>query len=156
MIVFPGPEDRARIATGFYEMITKRYPNSKGFPRVIGAVDGTQINIFGQGAPSRENWRNRHGNIAMNVQAICDHELIFTNVVVRWQRSVHDSRIFRNCSLQGPCERGEIDGWLLGDSGYFLTSYMLTPLANPVTSAERLTSLPTFRQVTRWKRPSVC
>ena len=56
----------------------------------------------------------------MNLLAICDHELNFTNMVVRWQGSVPESRIFRDCSLYGAFEKGDIDGWLLGDSSYFL------------------------------------
>ena len=35
----------------------------------------------------------------MNVQAVCSHDLKFTNIVARWPGSVHDSRIYRNSRL---------------------------------------------------------
>jgi hypothetical protein len=136
-IKFPGPNERVKVATGFYEMITKRYPNAKAFPRVIGCVDGTQIQMLAKGLNHRENFRNRKGVVSLNVQAICDHELNFTNLVCRWQGSAHDARVFKNCSLYGPFERGEIDGWLLGDSGYFNAPYLLTPFLDPRTPAQR-------------------
>ena len=49
-IVFPDHNERGRVAQEFYDMVTKRYPHAKVMPRVIGAVDGTQVNILGQGA----------------------------------------------------------------------------------------------------------
>ena len=36
----------------------------------------------------------------MNVQTVCSHDLKFTHIVARWPGSVHDSRIFRNSSLE--------------------------------------------------------
>jgi len=136
-IVFPDAEEAKRVARGMYEMVNERYPLSRGMPRVIGCIDGTQINIDAHGATDRENFRNRKGQISINVQAICDHQLNFTNIVVRWVGSTHDSRIFSNSNLHAEFERGKHEGWLLGDSGYPLKSYLLTPLSNPVTRSEK-------------------
>lgn len=136
-IVFPTGSALADVSKGMYEMVSKRWPSAKAMPNVIGCIDGTQIRIHGHGLSDREDYRNRHGHVAINVQAICDHRLIFTNVVARWKGSTHDARIFANCKLQGQFERSEIKGCLLGDMGYPLRPYLLIPLANPVTAPEK-------------------
>ena len=56
----------------------------------------------------------------MNVQAVCSHELKYTNFVARWPGSVHDSRIFRNSRSCAKFENHDYKGILLGDSGYAL------------------------------------
>ena len=35
----------------------------------------------------------------MNVQAVCSHDLKFTNIVAKWPGYVHESRVFRNNRL---------------------------------------------------------
>lgn len=71
------------------------------------------------------------------MQAVCSQDLKFTNIVARWPGSVHDSRIFQNSRLCARLENNEYDGILLGDSGYALKSYLLTPLPNPQTPPEK-------------------
>src|SRR5687768_8710415 len=105
-------------------------PNCKPFPGVIGAIDGTQINVSAHGIANRESYRNRKGHIALNVQAICDANLIFLDVVARWPGSVHDSRIFNNSLVCVMLENKELSGWLIGDSGYPSRTYM-TPITAP-------------------------
>ena len=73
----------------------------------------------------------------MNVQAVCSYDFIFANIVARWPGSVHDSRIFRNSRLCAEFENHAYDGILLGDSGYALKPYLLTPILNPQTPPER-------------------
>ena len=70
-----------------------------GPPGVIGTIDCTHIKICCQGGPNSELYRNRKGYLSVNVQAVCSHDLKFTNIVARWPGSVHDSRIFRNSRL---------------------------------------------------------
>lgn len=97
------------------------------FPKVIGAVDGTLI-------PIRSPHKEEHlfvchkGYHAINVMAVCDAKLMFTNIVAKWHGSTHDSAVFNSSMLQIHLESGGgMDGWLLGDRGYALTPYMLTP-----------------------------
>ena len=66
----------------------------------------------------------------MNVQAVCSHDLKFTDIVARWPGSVHDSRIFRNSRLCAKFEKYDYNGVLLGDSGYALNPYLLIPILN--------------------------
>ena len=81
--------------------------------------------------------RNRKGYFSLNVQAVCDTKLMFTNVVCRWPGSTHDSCIFDNSALCSQFKNGLIDGILLGDGGYPCRHYLMTPVVNPTTSKER-------------------
>lgn len=61
------------------------------------------------------------------------------DIVARWPGSSHDSHIFRNSRLHARLESGEFQNMaILGDSGYALKSYMLTPIPNPRRHAEVL------------------
>jgi len=71
------------------------------------------------------------------VQAVCDHALVFTDTVVRWYGSAHDSRIFENSNICYRLEEGEVPGILLGDSGYALLPFLMTPLAKITNASQR-------------------
>ena len=123
-----GPEELRRMKVEFFQM--------SGFPNVIGAIDGTHIPICNHGGEDEDVYINRKGFRSLNVQVVCDAKGIIRNVVARWPGSCHDSRIFQESSLYQTCERG-IVGILLGDNGYPCFPYLLTPLLNPATPAER-------------------
>lgn len=74
----------------------------------------------------------------LSVQVLCDADLVFTNVVARWPGSVHDSRILRQSALFDLFARNPkpIDGFILGDSGYPLRDWLLTPMPNPQTDQQ--------------------
>ncbi|XP_046874255.1 putative nuclease HARBI1 [Hypomesus transpacificus] len=108
-----------------------------GFPNVIGAIDCTHVAIR---APSmNENaFVNRKHFHSINVQVICDADMLLVNVVARWPGSTHDSFILRQSSVGRRLEAGAVrDGWILGDSGYPLKQWLLTPFANPQSAEER-------------------
>ncbi|XP_046576476.1 putative nuclease HARBI1 [Haliotis rubra] len=102
-------EEQERIKLGFCSI--------GGFPKVLGAVDGTLIPIKRPPANEEMAFVCRKGYHAINVQGVCDSDLRFTNVVVRWPGSTHDSLILKNSGLGKKMETGVVDGWLLGDSG---------------------------------------
>jgi hypothetical protein len=64
----------------------------------------------------------------------------FTNIVARWPGSTHDSQIFHTSQI---CQKLEDNhnnleqGILLGDSGYALKPYLMTPFHEPVTANQR-------------------
>jgi len=65
--------------------------------------------------------------------------LEITDLVARWQGSVHDTTIFNNSRIRALFEAGTFgDGLLLGDGGYPVRSYLMTPLRNPRTRAQEL------------------
>ncbi|XP_048526259.1 putative nuclease HARBI1 [Dendroctonus ponderosae] len=126
------PDDAIGLNTlksQFYEVAS--------FPEVIGCIDGTHIEIKSPGGSNAELYRNRKGWMALNVQAVSGPNLKFTDVVIRWPGSAHDSRMFNSSSLCMRLENGRLSGLLLGDSAYAQNRYMYTPINNPVTGAEQ-------------------
>ena len=96
-------------------------------PRIIGAVDGSLIPIR---APCNQEhlFVCHKGFHAINVMAVCNAHLRFTNVVSKWHGSTHDSAVFNSSVLKCHLETGGArDGWLLGDRGYALQPYLMTP-----------------------------
>ena len=73
------------------------------------------------------------------MQAICDANLIFQDVVARWPGSHHDSFILQSSeNVYDRFENDEFgDCWLLDDSGYPLKKWLITPFRNPSTAEER-------------------
>jgi len=123
-------EERRSVMSGFYLF--------SGMPGVIGAVDCTHVPIQSPGGEEAEIFRNRKGYFSINVQLISDNSGYVSDVVARWPGCVHDSTIFDNshvCTLMETAAPG--DGYLLGDGGYPCRRYLLTPLLNPTTNAEK-------------------
>ena len=73
----------------------------------------------------------------MNVQAVCDPIMRFTNIVCRWIGSMHDSRIFDNSAICAKFKNNEIVRVLLGNGGYSCRHYMMTPLHDPTSNQEK-------------------
>ena len=70
-----------------------------GFPACIGAIDGTHIQI--KPPPANEDaYVGRKGFHSINVQVVCDHNLIFTDVVVKWPGSTHDTTIYNSSAFK--------------------------------------------------------
>ncbi|KAK4882434.1 hypothetical protein RN001_005753 [Aquatica leii] len=106
-----------------------------GFPGAIGAIDCTHIAIL-KPPIEEHNFINRKGYHSLNVQIICDHNLKINNMFANFGGSTHDSFIWRNSIIQRYLrtlhENGEDNIWLIGDSGYPLQPYLLTPIGNAV------------------------
>ncbi|XP_062587868.1 uncharacterized protein LOC134249548 [Saccostrea cucullata] len=98
----------------------------KGFPDVIGALDGTNVHIT---PPTNhpEQYINRKGFHSLQLQWVCDSNLLFIHAYVGWPGSVHDARVLKNSDLwnSGPqlCEGKH----LIADSAYPLQEWLLTP-----------------------------
>ncbi|KAJ8913887.1 hypothetical protein NQ315_005684 [Exocentrus adspersus] len=91
----------------------------------------------------------------INENIICDENLKIMNVVERFPGSAHDAHIWRQSNLSQVIEtiyRENNGNWfyLLGDSGYPLRPWLLTPLRNtiPGTPEDRFNNcLKTIREV---------
>ena len=70
-------------------------------------------------------------------QLMCDHKMMIRNVVASWQGSAHDSRIFNESTCKTYLEQLPSRFHILGDRGYPLSTYLLTPFPNPRTPAEK-------------------
>ena len=106
------------------------------FPRVVGCIDCTHIKIQSPGGNDAEYFRNRKEYFSINVQTVSDHRLRVMDIVARWPGSSHDATIFNNSRLKHRFEEGDFGNCvLLGDSGYPLKKYLLTPIRRfPVLS----------------------
>ncbi|WAR28222.1 HARB1-like protein [Mya arenaria] len=114
-------EERREASLGFYTLC--------GIPRVLGAVDGTLVPII---APhdNEEVYVCRKGYHALNIQAVVNSNMRFNDVVARWPGSANDAGIFDNCGLKRHLELNDV-GMLLGESGYPLRHYLMTPVLRP-------------------------
>ncbi|CAH2088782.1 unnamed protein product [Euphydryas editha] len=103
------------------------------FAGAIGAIDCTFVHIL---APSEheEAFVNHHGRHSLNVQAIVDPDLKILNINPRYPGARNDAYIWSTSPIRRAMEfhynRGERRTWLIGDAGYPLEPWLLTPLAN--------------------------
>ncbi|XP_054726194.1 putative nuclease HARBI1 [Anastrepha obliqua] len=117
---------------------------------VIGAIDCTHVAILSPqsliaGVVPHE-YMNRKGYYSIIVEAvshswICNDELIFQNVNARFPGSCHDAGIWTTSPVRVKLIREHILGafkWLLGDSGYPLEPWLLTPIATPSSASEEI------------------
>ena len=125
-------------ADEIYVEVQKFY-NVARFPSCMGAIDCTHIKIKNPGGANAELYRNRKGYFSFNVQVVCNADLKIMNIVSRWHGSAHDANIFRNSRLRANLEAGVYaNHCLVGDSGYGIKRYLLTPLNNANTREEQL------------------
>ncbi|XP_067635479.1 putative nuclease HARBI1 [Eurosta solidaginis] len=121
------------------EITARSFHRIASFPKVVGCIGCTHMKIQSPGGENAEIFRNRKGYFSYNVQAVCDADLVIRDIVCRWPGSAHDSNIFNNSRIKHRFELNEFkDGFILGDSGYGVNRYMMTPLSHPNTDAERL------------------
>lgn len=100
------------------------------FPNVVGCIDGVLVGI--QTPYEHEvSYVCRKGFHAINVQAISDADMRFINIVVKWPGATHDSFILNNSEIAGVLAQHNL-GWLLGDSGYPLKTFLMTPFIHAV------------------------
>ncbi|CAH1968567.1 unnamed protein product [Acanthoscelides obtectus] len=99
------------------------------FPTAVGVIDCTHIGIL---KPNRygDEYINRKGKPALNVQATCDAKEMFTSVDASWPGSVLDSRIWRNSQTRSQLIN-KANVLLLGDDGYGIEPCLMTPFRNP-------------------------
>ncbi len=94
------------------------------FKNCIGALDGTHISAI---IPVQDQgpFRNRKGSLSQNVLCVVDFDLIITFVLVGWEGSAQDSRVLSDAISKGLAVFP--DKYYLGDAGYGLSEYCLTP-----------------------------
>nr|CAI5854433.1 unnamed protein product [Callosobruchus analis] len=106
------------------------------FPGIIGCIDCTHVVITSPGGPHAELFRNRKQSFSINVQVVGGPDQEIYDIVARYPGSYHDSNIFNRSSIKSRLERRLLPGYVLGDSGYPLLPYLLTPYHVPRTPAQ--------------------
>lgn len=116
--------------------ITNFYKQS-GFPDVVGIIGCSHIKIQSPGGITAKIFKNKEGYSSLNIQATCNSNMQFTNIVARWGGSVPDSVIFAKSMLREKYENGIYQGTLLGDNEYGCCEYLMTPIQTPQNSSEK-------------------
>ncbi|XP_016992707.2 putative nuclease HARBI1 [Drosophila takahashii] len=129
---------REYIMFGEPRKVIEDFQKISKFPNVMGAVGCTHIRIKSPSQNQYEAFRNRKGYFSLNVQIASSAQLIIQDVVARWPGSTDNSTIFENSRLKHRWETGEFENNFLLGNGYAVSKYMMTPITNPTTEAERL------------------
>lgn len=129
IIKWPSVSHLTSIKHGYFQLA--------GFPNVIGCVDCTHVRVLQPAGNNAFQYLNRKSYYSINVQAICDTTLRFTNAVIKWPGGTHDSYILRQSSVWEYMEQNAGMGYILGDSAYPLRPWLLTPLSSPCSESER-------------------
>ncbi|KAJ8944099.1 hypothetical protein NQ314_009555 [Rhamnusium bicolor] len=72
----------------------------------------------------------------INVQATCNAAEQFTSISAEWPGSVHDARIWRISPIRGIVSQYDGPVCLLGDSGYGISPWLITPFQSPRNGLE--------------------
>ena len=117
--------------TGYQvEKIINEFQHLKGFPGVLGAIDGCH-NPIRTPTEHQENYINRKGFHSVILQAVCNASMHFLDVYCGWPGSVHDSRVLKNSNLYSLAR--SVDNLfpgnthIIGDSAYPSQDWLLTP-----------------------------
>ncbi|CAH2090586.1 unnamed protein product [Euphydryas editha] len=130
-ITFPQtPQERSRIKEQFQRKFN--------LPGVIGCIDCTHISIV-KPTDSEHLFYNRKGYHSLNIQMICDHNLLILNVNSKFGGATHDSHIWSASEIEPYMRRLHESGehvWLLGDSGYPQRPWLMTPILNALPGSQ--------------------
>ncbi|XP_067909481.1 putative nuclease HARBI1 [Heterodontus francisci] len=107
-----------------------------GFPMVQSVIYCTHV---AHRAPAGQSgaFINHKRYHSMNVQLVCDHRKRIMQVCARYPGSCHDAFILRNSQVPALFSPPDgMEGWILGDRGYPLKTWLMTPVRNPWSHAE--------------------
>ena len=120
-------------------------------PQVIGALDGTLIEILAPSEGHKADYFARNKRYCVNTQAIVGANLLFLHVATGYPGSIHDARMWRSSEIFQKVENREIFQYpeeivenirikplILADGAYPLSSYLMKPypLTNALTPAQ--------------------
>ncbi|XP_058837699.1 putative nuclease HARBI1 [Topomyia yanbarensis] len=99
-------------------------------PGVIGCIDGTHITFL---RPPQDEYMffNRKGKHSINAMVICNEKYEILAINAKYGGCAHDSFVWHQSRehdlLETQYDSGRRNFWLLGDSGYKLEPYVITP-----------------------------
>lgn len=116
------------------------WQNRFHLPTVIGALDCSHIEIK-KPILHGDEFINRKGYASINVQVTCDAKEKISSVSAEWPGIVHDSRIWRRSIIRNKISFYDGAFCLLGDSGYGLSPWLITPFQQPRNVQDRYFNL---------------
>ncbi|XP_030028301.2 putative nuclease HARBI1 isoform X2 [Manduca sexta] len=112
-------------------LIKEQFYQKYGIPGICGCIDCTHIAII-KPAMNENRFFNRKHFHSINCQVICDENCNILNVDASFGGATHDSFIWQNSEirehLEGLTTNTDETAMLLGDSGYPLRRYLMTPV----------------------------
>ncbi|XP_026826173.1 putative nuclease HARBI1 isoform X2 [Ooceraea biroi] len=87
-----------RYLTAVEKEETSNYFREKGFPGIIGAIDGSHIRID-KPVLDADSYINRKQYFSIHLQGIVNQHLKFIDVFIGYPDSVHDARVFKNSTI---------------------------------------------------------
>lgn len=130
------------------EEIKSNFEKICGLPNCCGSIDTTHI-VMTLPTVDRSNdvWIDREKNHSMLLQAIVDPDMRFRDVIVGYPGSLSDALVLQNSSFYKLCEEEkrlngkkielqegmELGEYIIGDSGFPLLSWLLTPYQNALS-----------------------
>ncbi|XP_050321016.1 putative nuclease HARBI1 [Bactrocera neohumeralis] len=115
-------EEMRSAALKFYE----KYK----IPSVMGCIDGTHIKIVGP-KHNKHSFYNRKGYFSLNALVVCDQKMRFRFIDASHPGACHDSLVWNVSELKRHICNNRSNFWMLGDAGYPLESFLLTPYRTP-------------------------
>ncbi|XP_056425702.1 putative nuclease HARBI1 [Hyla sarda] len=110
------------------EEVKQKFFQKYGMPLTIGLIDCTHIAIIPPAA-EEQSYRNRKKFHSLNVQLICGPSGEILDIVPRYPGGTHDSFVLSGSGIGQLFQSGYFgDDLLLGDNGYRLTPWLLTPI----------------------------
>ncbi|XP_010534478.1 PREDICTED: putative nuclease HARBI1 isoform X1 [Tarenaya hassleriana] len=122
--------------------VKSKFEKISGLPNCCGAIDITHI-VMNLPAvePSNKVWLDDEKNYSMILQATVDPDMRFLDVIAGWPGSLSDEVALRNSGFYRLAEKGKrLDGeklqlsegtelreYIVGDSGFPLLPWLLTP-----------------------------
>ena len=129
VIHFPSRDELDTVGQGF-----ARLANSQAFSRVVGSIDGCQIQVKPPSVDA-QCYVNRKLFPSIQLQAVCDHQGMFIDIFVGYPGSVHDARVLKNSPLYTQQLYPPEGFSILGDGEYPCLSVpiaLITPYKEPV------------------------
>ncbi|XP_067633817.1 putative nuclease HARBI1 [Eurosta solidaginis] len=121
-IKWPTKDEMREIALDFHRQFN--------IPGIIGCIDGTHVRIIGP-RNNKHLYYNIKGYYSMNVLLVCDNKMAIRYVDATHAGACHDPLIWNTSELRVSMEQNYLLGtrnvWLLGDAGYPLEPWLLTP-----------------------------
>lgn len=91
------------------------------FPGILGVIDGTHVSISALPKAIERAFVNRKGTHSINVQIVCNSDMVITNINARYPGSTHDSFVYNNSQVYTFLEnlyheRPNEWNWLIGET----------------------------------------